>query len=266
MLKELLQLEEYVNFIISDIQGLSEYDYIKYIPAIERVIMEDKSLLTAIAYENCICFSISPIYIYLLHHLVDDVSLLLIYECCHLFTLGLILESDLREILINILNKDIDINDLTKNIANKLGFVFAKKSLKKNSLFKLCDNVYKLSPFPILDSTTSLSKEACSKNYLISDLCNSKINRLSECTLVCLVLKLKSSKSSEVILSTLKRFFVLCDSDLDITRVLMSIPRDKIVNTPRVRLLANELLDDLEKCLVLHVPVLPKIIKIINSI
>lgn len=266
MLKELLQSEEYANFIISDIQGLSGYDYVKYIPAIERVVIEDKSLITAIAYENCVCFSISPIYIYLLHNVVDDISLLLIYECCHLFTLGLIIESDLKEILINILNKEIDINDLTKSIANRLGFVFAKKSLKKNSLFKLCDNLYKLSPFPILDSTTSLSKEPCSKNYLISDLCNSKINNIKKCTLICLVLKLKSSKSSEVILGTLRRFFVLCESDLDIARVLMSIPRDKIVNTPRVRLLANKLLAGLEECLVLHVPVLPKIIQIINSI
>lgn len=266
MLNESLQLEEYVNFIILDVQGLSGYDYIKYIPAIERVIEEDKSLVTALAYENCICFNISPIYIYLLHSLVDDVRLLLIYECCHLFTLGLILESDLQDFLLNILNKDVDINDLTKIIASKLGFVFMKKSLRKNSLFKVCDNLYKLSSFPILDSTTSLSKEVFSKNYIPSDLCNSRINTIHKCTLICLIDKLKSSKSSEIVLGTLKRFFVLYEGDLNLTRILMSIPRDKIINTPRVRLLSSELLNNLEECLVLHVPVLPKIIKIINSI
>ena len=133
-------------------------------------------------------------------------------------------------------------------------------------LFRIYEGLYELSPFPILDSASALSKTPMSKKYKPSDLVAGRVNRVHYCSILSIVSRLSKSSSAYVILSTLRRYFVFYKGTFELSTVIARIPRERMINSPRVKVLSQELLVLLNDYLIDEKPVLNSIISVVNLI
>ena len=262
----LTKQEEGLRIIINDLRGDSGYPIDNYIDYLHQILFDRKSLYLSLAYENCIHFNLSPLFIYLYESELSEVSILLIYELMHATKIGLLDEEHFRLHLFDVICGKKNESRIAKEVLESVGFVFTDKSYKKNSLFKVYEGLYELSPFPILDSASALSKRPESKKFKPSDLVLGRVNRLNCFSILSIVSKLSKSSSAYIILSTLRRYFVFYRKEFELSAIISKIPKERMINSPRVKVLAQELLTLLNDYLIDDKPVLSEIVSIVNSI
>lgn len=262
----LAKQEETMCILLEDLMGNSQYSIDMYLDNLTSILNERKSLYLSIAYENCVHFGISPLFIYLLESELNEVRVLLLYEIIHLNKYNLLTDEQFKLHLIDVLNEEKSESRIAKEVLENIGFIFTDKSYKKNSLFRVYEGLYELSPFPILDSASCLSKLPTSKKYKPSDIVAGRINRIHYHSILSIVSKLSKSSSSYVILSTLRRYFVFYKGTFELSSVICRIPRERMINSPRVKVLSQELLSLLNDYLIDEKPVLNEIISVVNLI
>ena len=262
----LTKQEEGLDLVLKDLREGMFYSVDEYLDSLIYILNERKSLYLSLTFENCIHFNISPLFLYLFESEFNDVRIMLFYEIIHANRLELLTEEQLRLHTNDIISSDKSESRIAKEVLESMGFIFTDKSYKKNSLFRVYEGLYELSPFPILDSASALSKTPMSKKFKPSDVVIGRTNRLHYCSILSIVTKLSSSSSSYIILSTLRRYFVFYKSSFELSTVIARIPRERMINSPRVKMLSQELLDLLKQYLIDNKPVLNNIISVVNSI
>lgn len=260
------QKEEGLDLILRDFREDTFYSVDKYLDNLMNVLNERRSLYLSLTFENCIHFNISPLFIYLFECSLSDISIMLIYEILHIEKLNLLSEEQVKLHLTDVIYEKKSESRIAKEVLESMGFIFTDKSYKKNSLFRVYEGLYEISPFPILDSASCLSKHPLSKKFLPSSMVFGRVNRLHYCSILSIVTKLSSSSSSYIILSTLRRYFVFYKNSYELSSIIARIPRDRMINSPRVKLLSQELLGLLNDYLIDNKPVLNDIVSVVNSI
>ena len=86
----LTKQDEGVELILEDLRGESSYPIEMYLDKLIDILSEKKSLYLSLAYENCIHFNISPLFVYLYESELSDVGILLMYEIIHLNKLNVL--------------------------------------------------------------------------------------------------------------------------------------------------------------------------------
>lgn len=259
-------LSQYYDFILDEATGRLEEDYSSKIGAIEQYLEKKSSLVLSVTFENCLRFNISPVFIYLLDGLIEELKIMQIYEIILMYKLGNYSYEGFVNLLYLVVMSDYSESKIAKEMAANLGFVFTKRSLKKNSLFRINDGLYGLEPFPVLDSSTSLSKEYFSEKYIPSRLTNDRIEKVCKGTVISLLTRLESSTSSRVILMSLDKYFSLYEEEQSLYIALSKLPKDVLFTTPKMLVNLRKLVVLLKSYLIGDKTVLGQILKTIELI
>lgn len=236
----------FTDYIWSEYKQLGVLDQEKLEESCLSYLKDSKSLYACIAYEQSKYFEINTNFIAILFPCVSEISILLVYEILHANKIGILADDFAKGFIKEILEDVKDVGRIAREVCECIGFVFTDKSYKKNSLFRVHEGVYSLSPFPIFDSVCSLLKERDSKKYLPSNLIVGRVSKVNKFTVVGLLSKLKYSSSSVTVLTTLQKFLSLYDEECDLGFIFNRLPRNRISNAPRVSVLTKEIVSELE--------------------
>lgn len=208
-----------VNYYTKDLEDLQcDKDLIEF------SILQNPDLNRSFAYESCLRFDLP---INFINHLTDGLSCLFCYEIRYLLKLNVISVEEYYELFEMFMNSS-SINNSVKFLGNSLGIQVKDDKGKKNALFKVTENVYSLCAFPLLCSYDSLSKDVNSISIDFNKLALGRVKVIHKCTLISLLEKLKTSKSSVTKLVTLRRFLFMYKSDLTYFKLLELINPNEI--------------------------------------